>query len=472
MRPPRRARTGRLVVALAATATLLAPQVPAGAQATVDDPGLGRQWGLERIGAPSAWAAGHTGAGVTIAVIDSGVSPDHPDLAGRLDGVAGLVDCVGPGGCVTGSGVDDAGHGTHVAAATAGNGTGIAGVAPGAHLLSVRALRQVCDASGHCDAQGTTTDVAEAITWAADHGADVINLSLGSTTERLLGPLGNLAPALQHAWDAGAIPVLAAGNDNSLGGLLDVRAVVVAATTNADGAASYSTDVGGARWTVAAPGGEADDQASCESELPNGILSSYYDADPGRAVPAEARNGYACVAGTSMAAPHVSGALAVLLSAGFDPAGAVDQLVGTAVDLGRPGPDEQFGHGLIDLAGALGVEATGGPEVIAGQPTTSTTPTSPDPTAGTPAVAVPPPTAAPEPAAPTTTAALAVAPPPTTPPVLDGTAAPALPLDDPLDESLPAVPLTLAVLAVVCAFSLHAWRYLSGATWARRTPDR
>jgi subtilisin family serine protease len=464
MRPPRRALVALVLGALAT----LAPG-PAGAQLTADDPGIGRQWGLVRIGAPGAWAAGFTGEGTTIAVVDSGVSADHPDLRDQLDGTAGLVDCVGPGGCVTGSGADDAGHGTHVAgiaAGTAGNGTGIAGVAPGARLLSIRALRQRCSGD-RCDAEGTTEDVAQAITWAADHGADVINLSLGSATERILGPLGNLGPAIQHAWDVGAIPVLAAGNDNSLGGLLDLPAVVVGATTNADGAASYSTDVGAARWTLSAPGGEADDQASCESALPNGILSTYYDADPGRSGPDQLRNGYACVAGTSMAAPHVSGALAVLLSAGYDPAGAIDRLIATAVDLGRPGRDEQFGSGLIDLASALGVSATGGPGVVTGQPTTTTTPTSIDPIEGTPAVAVPPPTA---PAAPTTTTTVpAPVPAPTTAGVADVAAD--LPVEGPADGDLPALPLTLAVVAVIATFSGHAWRYLAGASWARRTPS-
>jgi subtilisin family serine protease len=461
MRAPRRALTALLLGALA---TL--PSVPsADAQVVADDPGLARQWGLARIGAPGAWAAGFTGEGVTIAIVDSGVSPDHPDLRDQLDGAAGLVDCVGSGPCVTGSGADDAGHGTHVAgiaAATTGNGTGVAGVAPRAHLLSVRALQQVCDDRGDCEAQGTTADVAEAIVWAADHGADVINLSLGSITQQILGPAFD--GALEHAWASGAIPVLASGNNRfPIRNLVGIHAVVVGAVTNTDARASYSGSLDPNGLSLVAPGGEADDDASCRGDVPNGILSSWTAAGSGP--------GYACVAGTSMAAPHVSGALAVLLSA--DPERDVDQAVArlfaSVDDLGAPGPDEDFGAGRLNLASALGVSATGGVAVPIGDPTTSTTPSSFEPIDGGPPVALPLTTSTTAPAAPTT--ALPVAPGDTTVPVVDGVAAD-LPLDVPLEDPLPALPLSLAVLAVITTFSGHAWRYLAGASWARRTPDR
>jgi subtilisin family serine protease len=462
MRPP-----GRALAALVLGAVIAL--VPGGvrAQVTADDPGFSRQWGLVRIGAPGAWAAGYLGAGTTIAVVDSGVNPSHPDLDAQMDDASALVDCVGhdeaPGGCVTGSGTDDAGHGTHVAgiaAATTGNGVGVAGIAPGARLLSIKALEQVCDGAGNCEARGTTGDVAEAIRWAADHGADVINLSLGSVTQQVLGP--TFSDALDHAWSAGAIPVLAAGNAplpvGSIGSA--IRAVVVAATTKDDTRASYSGAIGNAEWALAAPGGEGDDDASCRSETPNGILSTWQSGSEA---------GYACVAGTSMAAPHVSGALAVLLAAGYAPEAAVERLEATAEDLGPPGRDPEYGSGRIDLARALGVSATGDGAVTTGDPTTSVPPgdgpstSVPDIDLGGPGTTAPPST---EPAAP-----VPIEPGVTTPPVVED-AAGRLPFDPTDDHSLPALPLSLAVLAVVGTFGGHAWRYLAGASWARRTPDR
>ena len=463
MRPSRRALAS---LTLGALTTLLA--APAGGQLTADDLGFSRQWGLVRIGAPGAWAAGYTGTGTTIAIVDSGVVPDHEDLGQLAGGAAELVDCVGhddaPGGCVTGSGVDESGHGTHVAgiaAASTGNGIGVAGVAPGARLLSVRALEQVCDASGDCEAQGTTSDVAEAIRWAADHGADVINLSLGSVTQQVLGPA--FSGALDHAWSLGAVPVLAAGNAPlPVGSVLrQFRAVVVASTTRADTRASYSGAVSGVDWAVAAPGGEGDDDASCRSEAPNGILSTW--------VPGGEDSGYACVAGTSMAAPHVSGALAVLLGAGHTPEAAVEQLLATADDLGPPGPDADFGSGRINLARALGVSATGGGAVPAEDTTTSVVPGDVGASTSVPGGDTGGATTLP--AEPPATTPTAVEPGITTPPVVED-AAGRLPFDPTDDTSLPGLPLTLAVLAVVGTFGGHAWHYLAGASWARRTPER
>lgn len=478
MRLARRPLVGLAAALAAAVGALGASVAPTAAQELPNDPGISRQWGLARIGAPAAWAVSR-GAGVTIAIIDSGISPTHPDLAGKIDA---LVDCVGhdgaPGGCVEGVGADDAGHGTHVAgiaAAAAGNGTGIAGVAPDARLLSVRALANECTSSG-CRAQGTETDVAEAITWAADHGAHVINLSLGSFTQALLGPGERFRRALQHAWDAGAIPVLVAGNNLLLpGSLVDVPAVVVAATDRDDRIASYSSGVGAMRWAVAAPGGEADtpstDQApgSCESPSPRGILSTYFVPDSGQ-------NTYACVAGTSMAAPHVAGALAVLLGAGLTPQQAVDRLLTTADDLGMPGRDIQYGSGRINLARAVtGLQATGSSGGITiPEPSTTTTATT-APTHPAPDDTTPPATAE---APPATDAPPAGDVPPlvepgvTTPPVAVDSAAPAAAVPSPTEDSLPALPLTVAVLLVVGAAGGHAWRYLATASWARRTPER
>src|SRR5436190_6126028 len=216
---------------------------PAGAGGTADDPVFeqGLQWGLERIGAPGAWAKG-TGEGITIAVVDSGADLGHEDLAPQL---AGNVSCIGSSGNASschGSGQDDNGHGTHVAGialAATDNGRGVAGVAPDARLLAVRVLANTCS-GGTCTASGTADDVAAGIRWAADHGADVINLSLGGGT--LQGALGcAFCDAVEYAWSKGSIAVVAAGNDSVLpAGFSDEHAVIVTATTRADTRASYS----------------------------------------------------------------------------------------------------------------------------------------------------------------------------------------------------------------------------------------
>ncbi len=334
-----------------------------------DDPAFaqGLQWGLDRIGAPGAWSQAR-GAGVTIAIVDSGADLGHEDFVNedKTSQIAGHTSCVGSGGTASGckgSGQDDNGHGTHVAgiaAAATGNSRGVAGVAPDAKLLIVKVLQNEagCDRrEGDCVAEGSPADVAAGIRWAVDHGATVINLSLGNTRQSVFGP--SFADAIDDAWARGAVPVVAAGNDFLLpSGFSNEPAIVVAATTRSDTKAEYSNTtgspvnvVGDARWGVAAPGGEGDaDQQSCETK-PNGVISTYFD-------PRYGANQYACVAGTSMAAPHVSGAIAVLLSQGLSPQQAVDRLLATADDIGPKGKDTTFGAGRINLSRAVGTGPT------------------------------------------------------------------------------------------------------------------
>jgi serine protease len=385
---PRSARA--LVAVLAAGVVGLGA---AGAQPVADDPVFeqGLQWGLERIGAPDAWATA-TGDGVTIAIVDSGADLAHEDLADRITAQVSCIGAAGdPAGC-TGSAQDDNGHGTHVAgiaAAATGNGRGVAGVAPDADLMIVRVLADVCtDLADRtsCTATGTAGDVVAGIRWAVDNGADVINLSLGggATTN---GAACAFCDAVSEAWDAGAIPVIAAGNDVVLpDGFADEPAVVVAATTRDDERSSYSGEGSGllaeARWPVAAPGGEGEtDPGDCATGgRPQGILSTYW-------APGESDQ-YACLAGTSMAAPHVSGALAVLLSQGRSPDDAVDQLLATAVDLGPTGRDGTFGEGRIDLAAAVATPVT---STTAPRSPATTTTAAPPVTAGeAPAPEAPP----------------------------------------------------------------------------------
>lgn len=305
----------------------------------------GLQWGFDRIGALTAWDTAR-GDGVTIAVVDSGVALEHEDLQDNLvDGVA-CRDTGGDAARCAGTAQDDDGHGTHVAgiaAAVDGNRVGIAGVAPDAKIMPIKVLHRACP---DCDSAGNAQDVAAAVRWATDHGADVINLSLGSTTNSVFGP--GFVDAVRYAWDRGAIPVVAAGNQFVLtADFGDAPAVVVSAVRRGDAVPSYANGVGQARWAVAGPGGEGGDTAeSCSQDgEPLGILSTYWA--PGD------DHSYACLSGTSMAAPHVSGVLALLLSAGLDPSSAIQTMLETADDLGDPGVDTTFGTGLVNAAAAL-----------------------------------------------------------------------------------------------------------------------
>lgn len=317
------------------------------------DPFLGDQWALARIGAPAAWTHSR-GAGITVAVIDSGVDATHEDLKGRI---RTAVTCLGttgdPDQCTPGSAADDDGHGTHVAGilgATQGNGLGVAGVSPEATLLDVKALRRVCvppqvpgtdlHGSGSCHAEGAVIDVRAAMRWASSHGANVINLSLAEDAVTRSTTGSSIAPEVKEAWAAGIVVVVASGNDLDVlmgSGYGDLPVLVVTATGPNDARARYANSVGEVRWGVAAPGGSSDGPCPTAD-----ILSTYRDVVDGP--------GYACMSGTSMAAPHVSGAIALLLAKGWTASSAVDRLVSTAQDIGAPGRDKVFGYGMINAS--------------------------------------------------------------------------------------------------------------------------
>ncbi|GIE80719.1 hypothetical protein Aph02nite_66690 [Actinoplanes philippinensis] len=285
---------------------------------TGTDPSRAQQWDLTKLKADQAWKRS-TGAGVTVAVVDTGVDATHPDLAGHvLDGYDAITDRTGP---VT----DDHGHGTHVAgtiAAVTGNGVGVAGLAPDARILPVKVL----GANGG----GNMSDIAEGIIWAADHGAQIINMSLGSTTK-----VAAVSNAVSYARSKGVTVVAAVGNSRQSGSPVsypaaDPGVIGVAGTDANDRIGTYSN--AGNYVDVAAPGTD--------------ILSTY---------PARRGPGYKQMSGTSMASPHVAAAAALLKSA--NPALTADQiettLEKTAVDLGAAGFDNDFGNGRIDPAAAL-----------------------------------------------------------------------------------------------------------------------
>ncbi len=270
-----------------------------------NDPLFDRQWALEQIGAPRAWAVTR-GQGAVIGIVDSGVEASHPDLAGK---VALTADCHNRPVCADGlGGTDVGGHGTMiagVAAAGTDNGKGIAGVAPDARLVVAKVLGP--------GGSGRAEDINLGIRWAVDHGARVVSISLGDPKAFTSAAGSPLRDGIEYAWSKGAVAVLAAGN---YGGLSSenygaLNALVVGATDRTGALASYSSAIGNAKWGLVAPGG------SGVSGVDNNIISTTIGG------------GYASSAGTSLAVPHVSGAVALLLAQGLSPSAAVSKLLAT-----------------------------------------------------------------------------------------------------------------------------------------------
>lgn len=283
------------------------------ATVTPNDPLFAGQWGMARIGATTAWTITRGRPAVSVAVVDTGVSLSHPDLAARVDKVNDY-DFVN--GDATAD--DDEGHGTHVAgiiAATANNSVGIAGVAPEVRILPVKVL----DANG----SGTSKTVAAGIKWAADRGAKIINLSLGGAYDPYT------ESAVAYAQGKGCVVVAATGNDGlgSVGYPAALPGVVgVGAVNSANVKAAFSNY--GSGTDLVAPGVD--------------VLSTV----PG---------GYERWDGTSMATPFVSGVAALLASArpAWTSTQIVNRMYSTAQDLGTVGIDARYGRGLVRADKAL-----------------------------------------------------------------------------------------------------------------------
>ncbi len=295
----------------------------------VSEPLAEPPWALARLRPDLAWPLSR-GAGVTVAVIDSGVSPDHPTLTGKV--LPGL-DLLGTqsGQC------DENGHGTLVAGLIAGRetvsgGYRFHGVAPDATILPIRVVRD----------QRRTSDsalsdlIAQALNWAVDHGsADVINLSLTAV------PTPGLSAAVQHALDAGAVVVAASGNEGEAG----------------NGAAAYPAAYDG---VIAVAGADTQDR-----HVPSSSAGEHVDvAAPGVRIagPAAAGGGFLFSAegGTSFATAYVSG-LAALIRA-YDPQlGPRDVAWRITSTAAHPpgGWNPEIGHGIVDPARAVGVLAPG-----------------------------------------------------------------------------------------------------------------
>ncbi len=308
-------------------------------QEVPNDPYFGQLWGLERIEAPRVWDSVKGSNSITVAVIDSGIDYNHQDFSGRniikgLNLVKGNNDPM-----------DDHGHGTHVAGtigAVVNNNIGVSGVNWNVTLMAVKAMDKL--------GSGNRKVITEGIRYAADNGAKVINLSIGT-------PPGYTAPckndpiyqaAIDYALDKGVVVVAAAGNagidaQNSSPGSCD-GVITVGNSTISDTRASNSNY--GTRVNIAAPGTEI------------------YSTRPG--------NTYGPRSGTSMAAPHVSGVVGLLLAA--KPQLSNDQILSCLVNGGDPISPDYFI----------------GPRLNAYKALTSCTDITPSPTTITPSVPVSP----------------------------------------------------------------------------------
>jgi subtilisin len=268
-------------------------------------------WGIVRIDADDAWGVS-TGGGIRVAVLDTGIDTDHPDLS-YVDCdtfVAGTADCE-----------DDNGHGTHVAGIIAAldNGVGVVGVAPDAGLD----VNKVCTSEGLCYA----SDVIAGIQNAVEEGADVISMSFGGRS-----PSKAERDALQSAYDAGIVLVASAGNWGGVTFPAKYKTVIAVGATAEDDTIPWWSSK---KPELVAPGVD--------------VYSTTHDG------------GYGPMSGTSMAAPHVSGTVALMLTTtpgaydldgdGWDPEEVRSKLHDTAADIGYPKGWQ--GYGLVNALSAV-----------------------------------------------------------------------------------------------------------------------
>ncbi|WP_435358074.1 S8 family peptidase [Haloarchaeobius sp. DFWS5] len=290
-------------------------------------------WGIDRTDADVAHANGETGSGADIAILDTGIDSDHPDLQANIGSGTSFVACSTKGGCRYGakpadntcyeSWDDDNNHGTHCAGiANAVNNTeGVIGVSTQATLHAVKVL----DKCG----SGSFSDIAAGVEYVGDQGWDVASMSLGASSGSQA-----LRDACQYAVNQGVFLVGAAGNSGPCTDCVGYPAaypevMAVSSTNDSDGLSSFSSQ--GPEVDIAAPG--TDIYSSVAS---NGDYDTY--------------------SGTSMATPHVAGAAGLLMANGYTNTEARDQLASTAEDIGLAA--NESGAGLLDVAASLGLDSS------------------------------------------------------------------------------------------------------------------
>ncbi len=327
------------------------PNYYASALYVPNDPLYSYQWNFHMINMEQAWNIQKGDSTVIVAIIDTGVAYENhtvtqgsitksyfqaPDLANTVF-VPGY-DFIGNNAHPN----DDDGHGTHVAgtiAQSTENGIGAAGVAFNCALMPVKAL----DSNG----SGTYFTISSGIAWAADHGAKVINLSLGG-----YNPSDILESALRYAYLKGATIVAAAGNNSipraSYPAAYNDYVIAVGAVRYDETLSNYSNY--GPSINIVAPGGDVSVDQNGDG-YGDGVLQNTFNPNTKNT----GDFGYWFFQGTSMAVPHVAGAAALLYAQKEDitPEEVRDLLQSTAKDLGAPGRDNLYGHGLVDAYAAL-----------------------------------------------------------------------------------------------------------------------